>query len=87
MSGTWTCECKQQNPYEARFCGSCGRSRPASMPPPDPWIGKTILERYRVVSVIGEGAMGIVYRAEQRMGQAARKFIEENAHLVGDLDV
>jgi serine/threonine protein kinase len=103
----WTCGCGTANPNEARFCGNCGRGRPASSPPeraepasdarasrlgwepapagpgaregaykpppkPDPWIGQLVMGRYRVVSVIGEGAMGIVYRAEQKMGQATR---------------
>jgi serine/threonine-protein kinase len=32
--------------------------------PPDPRVGKVLAERYRIDSVIGEGAMGKVYAAE-----------------------
>ena len=38
----------------------------------DPLIGHVIAERYRIVSKIGEGGMGRVYLAEQRMGTTTR---------------
>lgn len=31
--------------------------------PLDPWIGRTLADRYRLVATIGQGGMGVVYRA------------------------
>lgn len=49
----------------------------------DPWLGKVVDNRYRVVEVIGRGGMGVVYKVEhQRMGKiAAMKVLHrEYAH-------
>jgi serine/threonine-protein kinase len=39
----------------------------------DPLIGRVIADRYRVVSLIGEGGMGRVYLADQLMGTTTRR--------------
>src|SRR4051812_42349634 len=52
----------------ARFCGSCGApadggvgEAPADR---DPWIGRVVDRRYRVVMRLGAGGMGVVYQVE-----------------------
>lgn len=46
----------------------------------DPWIGRVLLGRYRIVSLLGEGGMGKVYLAEQKMGAAVRKVAIKTLH-------
>lgn len=48
--------------------------------PSDRWIGKVISDRYRIMSVIGEGGMGRVYLAEQQMGRITRKVAVKTLH-------
>jgi serine/threonine-protein kinase len=64
-------KCGTENVDEARFCARCGAPQ---LPPRDrdPLIGNVIAGRFRVVSVIGEGGMGRVYRGEQQMSTTAR---------------
>jgi eukaryotic-like serine/threonine-protein kinase len=53
----------------------------------DPFIGRIIDGRYRVIERIGSGGMGVVYRVEhQRMGKIAAMKVLHN-DLVGDRDV
>lgn len=52
----------------------------------DPLIGRVLLHRYRIVSELGEGGMGKVYLANQKMGTAVRKVAIKTLHpeLSGD---
>jgi len=46
----------------------------------DPLLGQTLLDRYTIIRVLGEGGMGKVYLAEQRMGQATREVAIKTLH-------
>jgi len=65
--------CGTANPEGARFCQSCGA--PMAQPSADPsnLVGQLVGGRYLVTRVIGEGGMGVVYEAEQKMGAHTRK--------------
>lgn len=73
--------CEKPNADEAKFCLHCGamlEQAPAGAS--DPFIGRILLHRYRVLSVLGEGGMGKVYLAEQKMGTATRKVAIKTLH-------
>ncbi len=57
-----------------------------SVTPADAWIGKILNERYEVVSLIGEGGMSLVYKANHRLlGKAvALKIISPSSRLDGE---
>ncbi len=65
--------CQRDNPAESRFCGRCGAPLPEPGADPGGMIGQVVGGRYRVTRVIGEGGMGVVYEAEQRMGEHSRR--------------
>ena len=45
-----------------------------------PLIGQVVGGRYHIVSLIGEGGMGVVYKAEQRLGSAVRRVAVKTLH-------
>jgi serine/threonine protein kinase len=61
---------------DQKFCPKCGAflPLPEQTDAADPLVGQPILDgKYRINSIIGEGGMGKVYLAEQKMGTATRK--------------
>ncbi|MDQ3037998.1 MAG: serine/threonine protein kinase, partial [Myxococcota bacterium] len=65
-------QCGRENAEHARFCSSCGAVLEHAIASRDPLIGLVVADRYRIIRPIGEGGMGRVYLAEQRMGTAFR---------------
>lgn len=48
-----------------RFCPNCGEAIPAQDAEDQGLVGRTIAEKFLVQELVGEGAMGSIYRAEQ----------------------
>ncbi|MDJ0764423.1 MAG: protein kinase [Myxococcota bacterium] len=61
-------KCTAPNPKETVFCGKCGErliSGKSQNESADPLIGSFVGDRFLVHEKLGEGGMGVVYRAEQ----------------------
>ncbi len=73
--------CQHPNEDHAKFCLSCGAMLEVEVADQaDPLIGKVIQGRYRPTRLVGEGGMGRVYEAEQKMGAATRKVAIKTLH-------
>ncbi len=61
-------KCNSPNPKDTVFCGKCGTRIVVDSPDApvtDPLIGTFVGDRFLVHEKLGEGGMGVVYRAEQ----------------------
>ncbi|MEM7261145.1 MAG: protein kinase [Planctomycetota bacterium] len=78
MNASLTCpRCKTENVAAQRFCQKCGfglyKTDSLEPPPellgerPEDTIGKVIAGKYRVLSVLGEGGFGVVFKVEQML--------------------
>jgi len=76
------CEnCGHDNPDGARFCAGCGGPLPAPQTDTNyPLLGQVVGGRYHIVERIGEGGMGVVYKAEQRLGSTVRRVAVKTLH-------
>jgi serine/threonine protein kinase len=64
-----------------RFCPNCGTVTQAADPQaPDPMLGQTLGNKYKVVRLLGEGGMGAVYEGEQTLGTTKRKVAVKTLH-------
>jgi len=62
-----TCrQCQSETSPGAKFCAHCGASTgvtPGGGPAPDPFLGQTLKGAYLIQQRIGDGGMGLVYKA------------------------
>ena len=71
-SSTIECpRCKTENSAERSFCHRCGMGlrETGTLPSPsswdgEEWVGKIVGEKYRILSVLGEGGFGIVFKVQ-----------------------
>src|SRR5215471_3884335 len=81
--------CGSENVEGARFCASCGATMSTPEAHASGLVGQVVGGRYHVKRVLGEGGMGVVYEAEQKLGTTVRKVALKtlHAHLSNDPSV
>jgi eukaryotic-like serine/threonine-protein kinase len=73
--------CGNDNVDGARFCATCGNTLlVGDVTEQKSLIGEVVGGRYRIVGLIGEGGMGVVYKAEQKLGSAIRPVAVKTLH-------
>ncbi|TNF35029.1 MAG: serine/threonine protein kinase [Deltaproteobacteria bacterium] len=83
MKSCWKCGSSVPDTY--RYCLACGADVDAGpRGVKDPWIGRTIVGKYRLDDVLGSGAMGTIYKAEQT--SLGKEIVIKllHRHLLGD---
>jgi serine/threonine protein kinase len=92
-------DCSESLPERARFCPGCGRSvldmvstvlaKPIGRPLPQRVLppGTAISDAYTVEEVIGEGAMGVVYRGTDHVRQRRVAIKTLHGSLMGDASI
>jgi serine/threonine-protein kinase len=69
---TYNCSaCGHENEQSAKFCGNCGHDI-SELSVGSNRVGTTIVERYTIRRLIAVGGMGVVYEAEQLLGEHHR---------------
>ena len=69
---TYNCSaCGHENEQSAKYCGNCGCDLSEQVVGSNR-VGTTIVERYKILRLIAVGGMGVVYEAEQSLGEHHR---------------
>ncbi len=80
-------KCSAPNPLDTMFCGKCGakvEDKSTQGIKIDPLIGSFVGDRFLVHDKLGEGGMGVVYRAEQTAINRRVALKVLHAHLTQD---